>query len=1159
MLSLALSILFSQSAAGQTPAIIPTTYYRTFSHSHPVLKRIRPGEAVATKTLDSGGVDENDVKQSEPFNPLNGPFYVEGAEPGDAVAVKITKLTMNRNWGWSAYRLGLFSLTPEHVEHVYSSNYKLDLIRKGRSNLVPWDIDLKKKTVRLREPSSKVIGMEFPAKPMLGCIGVAPAGDFAPTSGPSGSYGGNLDYNRIGEGATVVLPVYHAGGLLFVGDGHALQADGEPTGTGIETSLDVEFVVEVRKKAGLTGPRVETNEDIISIGSQPEFASALDNGLKMATSDMADWLVKDYGLEPWAAHLLIGYQGKYDIVTVAGSMALRIPKRLLPPKTESTAPAKVQAEPARPKSPPAISDKVASLRKIDGFVPLYWDEAAGRLFMEVSRFDEELLYQVGLATGVGSNPVGLDRGQLGETHVVAFHRVGPKLLLIEPNYRYRALSDRAAERRAVEESFAQSVLAGFTIEAEEAGRVLVDASTFFLRDAHGVSQRLRKSEQGRYQLDGSRSALRLERTKGFPKNTEVEALLTFTTDDEPGKLVAETSPAARSITVHQHHSLVQLPPLEGGYKPRRLDPRVGVFGIEFYDYAKPVGVPIETRWIARHGLAKKDPKAAVSEPVSPIVYYVDPGAPEPIRTALVEGASWWNTAFEAAGFQNAFRVEILPEDADPMDLRYNVIMWVHRSTRGWSYGTTVTDPRTGEILKGAVTLDSLRARQDALIGNGLVSGRSGVDGCDMAMPPGPEYLAALDSRSDPEAMVLARIRQLSAHEVGHTLGFAHNFAASTYGRASVMDYPAPLVKILDDKLDLSDAYATGIGLYDIHAVKYAYSQFAPGVSETAELERIVQAGVAAGMLFVSDADARPDGGAHPLANLWDNGDDPVAGLRHEMNVRRIGLSNFGLRNVAEGEPLASLESKLLPLYLHHRYQLRAAAKSVGGAYYTNAVRAGSGSNPTRVLEIVPAERQREALAAVLSAIDPKELTIPSRILDLIPPTAFGYDGGTSELFGKKTSPIFDPIAAATIAADLAITALLNPERASRLEAFHSRNSDNPDFAEVLSSLLTQTWGAPSPDDTQESAILRAIQNVTLTRLIELCADENATPQVRAISAQALQELAERQLPRKPPAELVHRLAARREILRFLSRPDATFRRSPTQPAPPGDPIGQQAR
>ncbi len=452
--------------------------------------------------------------------------------------------------------------------------------------------------------------------------------------------------------------------------------------------------------------------------------------------------------------------------------------------------------------------------------------------MEISRFDKEFLYQIALASGLGSNPVGLDRGQLGDSRVVLFRRVGPKVLLVEPNYKYRAVTDRKPERRAVEDSFAQSVHWGFKVEAEENGNVLVDATAFFLRDAHGVAERLRQARQGAYRLDDSRSALESGRTKGFPKNTEVEALLTFTADGETGRLVAETAPSPRAVTLRQRHSLVELPELGSGFKPRRADPRVGVFTVDFYDFATPVTEPVERQYIARHRLIKKDPKAEISEPVAPIVYYVDPGAPEPVRSALVEGASWWAKAFEASGFRNAYKIEVLPDDADPMDLRYNVIQWVHRSTRGWSYGSSVIDPRTGEILKGRVTLDSLRARQDALIGTGLSTAEPPLGACAAGAGPGAEYLSELDPMAETAAMVLARIRQLSAHEVGHTLGFSHNFAASACGRSSVMDYPAPLVKIRDGKtLDLSDAYAKGVGAYDVLAVRYAYEQFPAGADE----------------------------------------------------------------------------------------------------------------------------------------------------------------------------------------------------------------------------------------------------------------------------------------------------------------------------------------
>ncbi|HTG16285.1 MAG TPA: DUF5117 domain-containing protein, partial [Blastocatellia bacterium] len=488
----------------------------------------------------------------------------------------------------------------------------------------------------------------------------------------------------------------------------------------------------------------------------------------------------------------------------------------------------------------SISARTSGLQKMDGFIPLYWDAAGGKLLMEISRFNTEFLYQVSLPTGVGSNPIGLDRGQLGGTHVVFFERIGPKVFLVQPNYRYRAISSDAAERRAVEESFARSVLWGFKVEAADGDRVLVDASGFFLRDTHGVIERLRQARQGSYRLDETRSAIYLPRTKVFQKNTEVETLLTVASEAEAGPLVRQVTPSPQSITVREHHSLVELP--GDGYKPRSLDPRVGVSGIEFYDYASAITEPVEKRWISRHRLQKKDPGAAVSEPVKPIVYYVDNGTPEPIRSALLEGASWWNEAFEAAGFKNAFQVKVLPDDADPMDLRYNMINWVHRSTRGWSYGGSVTDPRTGEIIKGNVTLGSLRVRQDYLLGTGLIppfaSDGAGEDGCQFGMMPDADYLAA--SATDAAAMSIARIRQLSAHETGHTLGLAHNFAASSYGRASVMDYPAPMVEIKGGKLDLSNAYARGIGAYDKFAIKYAYSETAPGADEAAELERMLR-------------------------------------------------------------------------------------------------------------------------------------------------------------------------------------------------------------------------------------------------------------------------------------------------------------------------------
>lgn len=758
---------------------------------------------------------------------------------------------------------------------------------------------------------------------------------------------------------------------------------------------------------------------------------------------------------------------------------------------------------AAPATEPPAPEAGAAPLQLEGFVPLRWDETAGKLLMEITRFNEELIWQVSLASGVGSNPIGLDRSQLGATHVVRFERVGPRVLMVEPNYAYRALSSDPAERRAVEQSFATSILAGFKVEQTTPRGVLVDATEFFLSDAHGVARRLREAQQGNYTLDRNRSAIYLPRTKAFPQNTEVEATLTFTTNDRPGALVRGVTPTPDVITVREHHSFVALP--APGFEPRRQDPRVGVFGVEFYDYASPFTEPITKRWIARHRI----------EPGKPLVYYVDNGVPEPIRSALVEGAAWWNEAFEAAGYPNGFQVRVLPPDADPLDVRYNVINWVHRSTRGWSYGASVVDPRTGEIIKGTVLLGSLRIRQDVLLARGLIA-----------------EFDALDPQTSPSLMALQRIRQLSAHEVGHTLGLDHNMAASTTNRASVMDYPAPYVKIVNGRLDLSEAYTNGVGPYDIAAIRYAY---APVQSE-AELDALARAVP----LFVSDPHSRGVGGAHPYGSVWDNGGDPIAMLRHEIEVRRIALEQFGLRNISEGRPLSSLEEVLLPLYLHHRYQLEAAAKSIGGVDFSYAVKAANTAGPA--LRVVPRAQQQAALEAVMATLDPAFLEIPRRITELIPPPSYAWGDANTELFPRRTDPLFDPIAAAMTSADITISALLHPARAARL----TQQDDNLAFRDVTQALIDTA--------SRQGRITRATRTLLVTRLVELAQNREAAPEVRAEATDALRRLAARLNPVADAAEAVHRRATRDDIERFLSRPAEAWQPSMIPPVPPGPPI-----
>jgi hypothetical protein len=779
-----------------------------------------------------------------------------------------------------------------------------------------------------------------------------------------------------------------------------------------------------------------------------------------------------------------------------------------------------------------ISNKTKNMKKLSGYFDMYWDQSTGKLWLEIEDFEEEFLYVNSLSAGVGSNDIGLDRGQLGNERIVFFKRFGPKVLMIQPNYYFRANTKDKKEQKSVEDGFAKSTLWGFEVEAEQKGNVLIDVTNFFLRDAHGVVERLKSQEMGNYSVDKSRSAINIDETLSFPKNSNVESVVTYV-GSKAGRYVRQVTPTPSAITVRLYHSLVELP--DKNYSPREHDPRAGFYPLSFQDYSVDLDESIYIRYIQRHRLEKVNPSAKTSAAKKPIVYYIDPGVPEPIKSAMIESGKWWNQAFEAAGYIDAFQVKVLPDDAHPMDVRYNMIHWVHRATRGWSYGGWISDPRTGEIIKGNVSLGSLRLRQDYLIATGLLAPYTNENSIPSSM----------------RKLALARIRQLVAHEIGHTIGIQHNFLASSFDRASVMDYPHPTLSLDDsNQIQWENAYDVGIGEWDKISVAYGYQDFGDNVDEKIALEEIIQNGIKRGITFITDQDSRSNGSAHPGSHLWDNGKEPSVELQNLINIREVALENFGENNIRFGEPYSDLGDVLAPIYLLHRFQIEAAAKVVGGLNYNYALR-GDGQ---LITEMIDSETQLQSLDILMQTLQPKFLTLSNDILKLIPPRASGR-GKTRESFKSKTGVTFDGISIAETAADMTLKMLFNTERAARLVEYGARNESQPGLKKIINSIVDRTILNKTPEGLA-GEVKRSVDFVVLNHLMSLAVNSKSTSSVKSITMLCISDLSNKIMRKndKNFRSRAHQNALRSRLNNFLENPN-DFKIIKVPAAPPGSPIG----